>query len=384
MSMKKRIVMLVTSGVVLDSRILREARSAAEEGFTVRLVGRYVADQGDPDPAWPFEVRRIPISRDSKRNVLQKIVERVRFGWRLYRQALEFQPDLIHCNDFDTLPFGWLAARRRKVPLVYDSHEIWSESLSVAKSRIGKRIVQWLEGPLARSADAVISVSHASAEWLQQKYHLENIFVVTNCPFAYHGPRREKEKLFTVLSQGVFQTDRGYEELIAAAPLLEKDGIQVQIRGYGEEEEHFRALAKQAGSLNLSFPEKVPSEQVVEAATSAHLGAVLTKPIGISYQRTVSNKLFELINAGIPVLLSDVMEHRYLNEKYHFGVILSEITPQAIADVLLSLKNDAGEYEALAANARKAAKILNWENEGRKLLEIYNEVLVKNNGSESE
>lgn len=367
--------MLVTSGVVMDSRILREARSAAEAGFAVRLIGRYVAEQGDPDPAWPFEVERIPISRNSKRTILQKIAERVRFGWQLYQRALAFHPDLIHCNDFDTLPFGWLAARRRKTPLVYDSHEIWSESLSVAKSRMGKRVVQWLEGPLARSADAVISVSHASAEWLQQRYRLDKILVITNCPFSYRGVHKEKEERFTVLSQGVFQTDRGYEELIAAAPLLQKENILVQIRGYGEEEERFRALAQQVHSANLTFPEKVPSDHVVMAATSAHLGAVLTKPVSVSYQRTVSNKLFELINAGLPVLLSDVMEHRYLNEQYHFGIILKEVTPKAIADAAISLKNDPGAYKALAQNAENAAQILNWECEGKKLQKIYQDLL---------
>lgn len=375
MTMKKRIVMLVTSGIVMDSRVLREARSAAEAGFVVQVVGRYVAGQGDPDPTWPFEVQRIPIARDSRRNVLQKIIERVYLGWQLYRQALSFQPDLIHCNDFDTLPFGWIAARRRRIPLVYDSHEIWSESLCVAKSWLGKHIVQWLEGPLARSAEAVISVSHASADWLKRRYRLDRVFVVTNCPFGYHGPCREKEERFTVLSQGVFQTDRGYEELIAAAPLLEKDDIQVQIRGYGEEEERFKMLADQVGSSNIFFPEKVPSDQVVEAATSAHLGAVLTKPVSISYQRTVSNKLFELVNAGLPVLLSNVMEHRYLNEIYHFGMILEDVTPQAIVDAVIYLKNHTEMYRKLTENAQKAAQILNWEREKKKLLEIYNSVL---------
>ena len=371
--------MLVTSGVIMDSRILREARSAAEAGFSVRLIGRYVVEQGDPDPAWPFEVERIPIFRNGNRTVLQKIAERIRFGWQLYRRTLAFQPDLIHCNDFDTLPFGWLAARRRNTPLVYDSHEIWSESLSVAKSQVGKRIVQWLEGPLARSADAVISVSHASAEWMQQRYHLQKLFVITNCPFSYHGVHRTKEERFTVLSQGVFQTDRGYEELIDAAPLLKKDNIQVQIRGYGEEEEHFRALAQQIHSANLTFPEKVPSDQVVLAATSAHLGAVLTKPVSVSYQRTVSNKLFELVNAGLPVLLSDVMEHCYLNEQYHFGVILKEVTPKAIADAAISLKRDTETYKVLAQNAQKAAQILNWECEGKKLQKIYQNLLENEN-----
>lgn len=376
--------MLVTTGVVMDSRILREARSASEAGFEVQLIGRYVDGQGGPDPAWPFEIQRIPISRDSRRNVLQKILERVRFGWRLYRQALAFEPDLIHCNDFDTLPFGWLASHKRKIPLVYDSHEIWSESLSVAKSRIGKRLVQWLEGPLARSADAVISVSYASAEWLQQRYCLKDVFVVTNCPFSYTGPQQKKEERFTILSQGVFQSNRGYEELIAAAPLLKNEGIQVQLRGYGEEEDHFKRLAGQVESSNLSFPKKVPAAEVVKAATSAHLGAVLTKPVSVSYQRTVSNKLFELINAGLPVLLSDVMEHRYLNEKYHFGVILREVTPEAIADAAISLKKDVKTYKTLAENAKNAARTLNWEHEGKKLLEIYHALLEQKNDKKVE
>ena len=37
---------------------------------------------------------------------------------------------LCPCNDLSTLLVGWLLARARSVPLIYDAHEMWSENVS--------------------------------------------------------------------------------------------------------------------------------------------------------------------------------------------------------------------------------------------------------------
>ena len=73
--------------------------------------------------------------------------------------------------------------------------------------------------------------------------------------------------------------------------------------------------------------------------------------------------------AGLPVIMSDIPEHRYLNEQYHFGLILSENTPHALAEAIKKLYTDRTLYEELAANSRKMSQEINWENEFGKLIQ---------------
>ena len=68
--------------------------------------------------------------------------------------------------------------------------------------------------------------------------------------------------------------------------------------------------------------------------------------------------------------MSDIPEHRYLNDKYQFGVIIPENTPKAFADAVLKLYSDKEFYESCAKNAKKLSDDVNWENEFEKLIEL--------------
>ena len=66
--------------------------------------------------------------------------------------------------------------------------------------------------------------------------------------------------------------------------------------------------------------------------------------------------------------MSDIPEHRYLNEKYQFGIVIPENTPQAFAEAAIKLYTDKGFYQKCAENAIKLSDEINWENEFGKLL----------------
>ena len=68
--------------------------------------------------------------------------------------------------------------------------------------------------------------------------------------------------------------------------------------------------------------------------------------------------------------MSDIPEHRYLNNKYKFGIIIKSNTPQALSDSVLKLYEDKELYMRCAENAAKLAREINWETEFKKLLMI--------------
>lgn len=372
---QQRVCMLVTSGVINDSRVLREATICAESGFDTLLLGRCVPELGEKDEHWPFACRLIAIPRAADAGIFGKIIERIRIGLAFTAGAVKFKPDLIHCNDFDTLPFGFLASRICDSALIYDSHELWSENNLAGQSPVGKRLVKLLEGFFAKRCEGVISVSHSAGNWLRETYDLKKLVVVTNCPATGTVEKQDKNPGFELLCHGLFAEDRGYEELIACASMIESHGIQVRLRGYGPKTEHYKELAAQTGQKNIVFSEKVPSNQVCSAASASHVGIALTRPISKSYELTVSNKLFEYLAAGLPVILSDVPEHRLLNEEYQFGIILPEMTAQCLAEAAIRLKEDQDFYKRLAFNATMASRELRFEKEGEKLISLYRDAL---------
>ena len=95
----------------------------------------------------------------------------------------------------------------------------------------------------------------------------------------------------------------------------------------------------------------------------------------MNFELSVSNKLFEYASAGLPVIMSDIPEHRYLNNKYKFGIVLTANTPQAFANAVIKLYEDNEFYEACAKGAKRMTEEVNWETEFKRLITIEREWL---------
>ena len=70
---------------------------------------------------------------------------------------------------------------------------------------------------------------------------------------------------------------------------------------------------------------------------------------------SVSNRLFEYAAAGLPVIMSDIPEHRYLNDKYQFGIIIENNDQRAFEQAVLRLYKDKEFYKQCHYNAVKLA-----------------------------
>ena len=305
---------------------------------------------------------------------VKKIRRRLARKQQAIRYLCDFRPDVIHANDFDMLGLSYRAAKRCKAGLVYDSHEIFAENIGIAERKWMKRQIIRSERRLVRKVDRMISVSNAAAAYFEETYAVCPT-VITNCPMKNTLPLLEKASdAFEVVYQGLMVRGRGYEEFTDAAALL-PDGIRLVLRGYGSLEPKLRAQIEEKHlSDKVVFAPPVEVAQLVQAASASHVGAVLSKPINLNFKLSVSNKVFEYAAAGLPVILSDVPEHRYLNEQYGFGVILDEVTPEKIAEAILALYRDKDLYSRLAENAKRMSEEMNWETESEKLLAIYRSV----------
>lgn len=91
----------------------------------------------------------------------------------------------------------------------------------------------------------------------------------------------------------------------------------------------------------------------------------------MSYWLGLENKLFHYVMAELPILASAQPEHREIIEKYKIGVCVNADQPNAYYNGFLDLEKNHDEYKS---NVVKAKKILKWENEREKLLDLYKEL----------
>ena len=85
---------------------------------------------------------------------------------------------------------------------------------------------------------------------------------------------------------------------------LQGSRIQLVFMGYGKLQGSIAEAA--ASSENVHFQPAVPYQEMLQYTKDADVGLVSVRPICLSYLYCLPNKLFECIQAGVPVLVNDL------------------------------------------------------------------------------
>ena len=371
---------IVKNSIWYDPRVKKQISSYLDADVELACIGvtdpRYKQEEVDKIPC---KVDLVSIDEHyygKKRTFFTKISRELKTNRGIYKKILECKPDIIHANDLNALIPAYKASKKLKCRLIYDTHEIFLENPWIANNPAVKFVWGFYEKHIIKKVDLVVCVSNAAAEYLQEKYNIEKPTVVTNCISAKNhiSEKVEKTEPKQILNHGQFYGGRGYDIMIDAAPLLrEFADLQVVLRGFGPMEEELHNKAK--GYDNVYFAPPVKVEELIPMASHAWVGLAITEAISLNFKLSVSNKIFEYAAAGLPVIMSDIPEHRYLNEKYNFGIIIEKDTPEEIAKAVLALYNDKELYEKYAENSKKLSCEVNWDNEFDKLLTLEKNML---------
>ena len=103
----------------------------------------------------------------------------------------------------------------------------------------------------------------------------------------------------------------------------------------------------------------------------AEFGFCLDKDTNLNYRFSLPNKLFDFIQAGVPIIASHLTEIEKIIRQYDLGLFIEDHDPKTIAATIREGLSDADRVEVRKANLARAAEDLCWENEEQKLLEIY-------------
>jgi len=304
-----------------------------------------------------------------------------------YRRAIAvvraMRPDLVHCNDYNTMWIGVAARLLAGSAVIYDSHELWPDRNLRQEPRWW---VLLCEALFVRAAHRVITTSPAYAELMAQRYRIAEPVVVRNIPEpgpeapepGTLRPRPERDGPPVAIYVGGLQPNRGLEQSIRA--LVKAPAVKLRLVGPATPAAFRLELERLVRSLGLEdrveLSDPVPPMEVVDALVDADVGLALIQPAQLSYRLTLPNKLFEYALAGLPILGSDLpMIARFVNE-HELGMTTDPEDVDAIAAKLEELVEPARNARYREAVAR-AAIALDWRRERELLVDVYRDASAR-------
>ena len=370
------ICMVAFSDLRFDYRIFREALSLQKAGHKITVFS--TAFDKQPLEDWEhIDTQLLQIDRSQSLRKLYPM-----FWQWAFTRLRSIKADVFHAHDLDALWPCARAAKRLNRPLIYDSHEFWTEQSSLVNRPLIQAIWSRLEQHLIPQTHRIITVSQAIADSLSKKYpEAPPITVLRNLPMyrSYENSSRIRTQLNIsptspiVLYQGGFLFDNGLIEQIRAAKDF-GDAVFVLI-GSGPCEQELKSLVEKEGlEEKVYFIDRVPFYKLHSYTCSADLGLCLIKGTGKSFYHSLPNKLFEYMMAGLPVIASDFPEMKDVIQKTGVG---TTIDPTDIDSISLEVRNVLEMQKELARrheSAISASKIYNWEKESDVLLQLYSEL----------
>jgi glycosyltransferase involved in cell wall biosynthesis len=370
-----RIILCVTNDIAADRRVDRIALSLIKKPADVLLIGLAFSDSM-PLFANKYQTHRIKMF--FKKGPLFY----AEYNVKLFLRLLFSKADLLVANDLDTLPAVFLTSRIRRLPVVYDSHEYFTELPELVGRKWVKRIWVGLEAFMLPRIKYAYTVSASIAEEYKRKYGINMQVVrnlpnrVTNYPIASISLKKADEKI--ILYQGSLNRGRGLELAIKAMQFI--SNVRMVIVGTGYLETQLKELTR---FLDLKekvlFTGRILPDVLQHYTMQADLGISLEEKLGLNYYYALPNKLFDYIQAGVPVLVSDMPEMSQIVNQYGVGRVCRINEPHELALVMGEMLADNEKRQVWKANLKKAAEELCWENEERILIEIYNKVICSLN-----
>jgi len=306
-------------------------------------------------------------------------------GFRVFAQALYIKANVFHFHDPELIPwFFILKALGRKV--VMDVHENYPAQFKGKKwifqpfRQILSFSILNLEQIASKVFDGIVVVDNPLAERFRKYSNSNPIVVANNYPIlnktiTSYNLTLEKYTASRILFIGGINIARCAEEFIRALENINTIEYEALIGGNENNQEMLSSLSSQKGWKYAKFIGSVPMDEIDLLMLSSSISINLYSNIP-NHRGNRSNRLFEAMAAGLPVIVSNFGEVRDFVDELQCGLAVDPINPVEISEAIKTLLLNPEYAMELGLNGRKAVfKNYRWSSEFNKIDNLYKQIV---------
>lgn len=350
---------------------IRQGRSLAKQGYAVSYV---VSDNCRDETKEGVKIISIGTKKYGR---LENF-----FGLKrqIYRKAIEVDADIYQISELELLPVG-IKLKTRGKRVVFNIRENYLTQI-LDKDYIPRRfrklislITEFLMKRYLPQYDAIFAVTPERTEEAKDRFGVEKSYLLANFPdvdlnyslsFEDYTKRRDVLLYFGTIYK------ISYQEFIFDAL---KTLPNVQYLLAGKTDDNYLSFLK-----NHSYWDKT---EFINGFSKDELSSILSRAtmsnvlrdfdrMGIPNGSLGIIKMFESMEAALPVICSDVKINREIVEKYNCGICVDPKNIQQIHVAIKYLAENKAEAYRMGQNGRRAIiEEFNW----KKQFEIYINVL---------
>lgn len=389
-SKKDKIIMVVDNHMVSDSRVEKEISSLINFfSFEVIVLAIQIEKLPQIEIKNGYEIHRIlnPILKNPLRKGYNKCLHLT------VSKILKYDFNILHCHDYHMLFIGCEIKKiRHSIKLIYDSHEYlkgWPLYLN-NKGLINKikGYFVWkhelkLEKKAIKYTDQILTVSKSISRALKTNNNLKHTpIVLRNFPekidlkknkTIHRIKKIDENKKIIVHSGSIYFTD---SQLFNLIKILDEFNEIVLI--FIGNRDRFYEIKKIYNLKNNIFFINYPNDykSLFKLLSAADIGLMHVRNKWNAHKMGSANRYIQYSHAGLAIISSPQKSAQEINSNYNHTYFYEENDFKQFKSALEStLKN----ISTLQKNAENTRDQLNWKNESKILINLYNNLILNKN-----
>jgi len=374
---RKTIFYIWKSAYPWDVRVEKICMALLEANYDVYIVCKWEGEELEEEIVNGLNILRVGYKESSQK------YSPFPFNpfWKKSIESLiqKHKPDLLINREIILAEISGKLAKKYNIPIVMDMAENYPAAMKNWKKyndSFLKRfifntleIAYKLESFCLKLMTGVLVVCTENKNRLiyNYKFNKDNIKIIYNTPSikSFNFKRDEVDREFkTIAYHGYINNERNLEIFLDVAKDFSDLNFDIwgKITSESTIKEDFNIYS------NINFYGEYDLNSLKEIIKDTDIG-VLPYKIDEHINNTISNKLFDYMANGIPVITSKAIPMTTLIDEYHNGVYYDFSDRNGIRKCLSELNKY--DWQQLGKNGRKAfLQEFNWENDKKKLIEF--------------